>query len=41
MVTYLLLDAADIRNGWAGKKPGWAMGSFVPVDDQDSAANSK
>jgi len=30
---YLLLDAADIRDGLAGTKPGWAMGSFVPIDN--------
>jgi hypothetical protein len=30
---YLLLGAADIRNGLAGTKPGWVMGSFAPVGD--------
>jgi hypothetical protein len=30
---YLLLDAADARNGLAGTKPGWVMGSFVDIDD--------
>jgi hypothetical protein len=30
---YMLLDAADIRNGLTGTKPGWAMGSFVAIDD--------
>ena len=30
---YLLLDAADIRDGLAGTKPGWAMGSFVSIED--------
>jgi hypothetical protein len=30
---YMLLDAADIRNGLAGIKPGWVMGSFVAADD--------
>jgi hypothetical protein len=30
---YMLLDAADVRNGLAGTKPGWVMGSFVAVDD--------
>jgi mannose-6-phosphate isomerase-like protein (cupin superfamily) len=30
---YMLLDAADIRNGLAETKPGWVMGSFVPMDD--------
>jgi hypothetical protein len=30
---YVLLNAADIRDGLAETKPGWAMGSFVPIDD--------
>jgi hypothetical protein len=30
---YRLLDADEIRQGFEGVKPGWAMGSFYPVGD--------
>jgi hypothetical protein len=30
---YTLFDAANIRTGLAGIKPGWVMGSFFAADD--------